>query len=336
MSRHLTVSIIIGNHNYGRFLGEAIESALSQSYSGVEVIVVDDGSTDESEHVINRYSYRLRAIFKKNGGQASALNAGYAVSTGSVVFFLDADDVLLPTATEAVAEAWADGMARAQFPLEMIDAAGRPLGRQIGGCVLPSATAGPFGVSSPTSGNAFSRMALDRIMPIPEDWRICADSYLTAASSLLGDVLQLERSLGKYRVHGENNVAGITMGLPELRRSIDLQLKLHEFLRRIASDQIGSLESWLGAYPQHWVARIQSLRESPSDHPWPDSLPSLIQRAISATWRQPYWNVRRKLAYTVLAACYGFAPAGAVRALKQVEGRARQATFWGVLGNLER
>src|SRR5437764_1069566 len=88
------VSVIINNYNYGRFLAEAIESALSQTLPATEVIVVDDGSTDNSPEVIGRYEGRIRSIMKSNGGQASALNAGFGASSGDVVIFLDADDVL--------------------------------------------------------------------------------------------------------------------------------------------------------------------------------------------------------------------------------------------------
>ena len=70
------VSIVIDNFNYARFVGAAIDSALAQSYAPVEVVVVDDGSTDHSREVISSYADRVSAIFKPNGGHASAFNAG--------------------------------------------------------------------------------------------------------------------------------------------------------------------------------------------------------------------------------------------------------------------
>ena len=72
----LCVSIIISNYNYGRFLSAAIDSALAQTYQTVEVIVVDDGSTDNSREVIESYGDRITALFQKNGKQAAALNYG--------------------------------------------------------------------------------------------------------------------------------------------------------------------------------------------------------------------------------------------------------------------
>src|ERR1700719_288784 len=86
------VSIIIPNYNYARYLRIAIDSALAQTYAPVEVIVVDDGSTDNSREVIESYGDRITPIIKTNGGHGSALNAGYAASRGEIVIFLDADD----------------------------------------------------------------------------------------------------------------------------------------------------------------------------------------------------------------------------------------------------
>src|SRR5215213_900396 len=90
------VSVIIDNYNYGRFLREAIDSALGQTYPRVEVIVVDDGSTDDSRAVIAAYGDRVVPVLKENGGQASAFNAGFAASRGELICFLDADDTFMP------------------------------------------------------------------------------------------------------------------------------------------------------------------------------------------------------------------------------------------------
>jgi glycosyltransferase involved in cell wall biosynthesis len=93
-------SVIVNNYNYGRFVQEAIDSALDQSYPLTEVIVVDDGSTDQSREIIARYGDRIIPVFKENGGQASAFNAGFRASRGQVIAFLDADDALFPNVIE--------------------------------------------------------------------------------------------------------------------------------------------------------------------------------------------------------------------------------------------
>ena len=96
------VSVLMGNYNYGRYIGEALDSVLRQTYSNFEVIVCDDGSTDDSREVVARYcdrDTRIRMVVKENGGLASALNAAYAASRGEIICLLDADDVFLPSET---------------------------------------------------------------------------------------------------------------------------------------------------------------------------------------------------------------------------------------------
>src|SRR5256886_12063249 len=98
------VSILINNYNYGRFLREAIDSALRQTYTNTEVIVVDDGSTDDSRPIIAGYGSRIVPVLKENGGQASAFNAGFAVSKGQWICFLDSDDFFAPAKAQAIAD----------------------------------------------------------------------------------------------------------------------------------------------------------------------------------------------------------------------------------------
>jgi len=99
-------SIIVNNYNYARFLREAVDSALDQTYRNTEVIVVDDGSTDGSREIIASYGDRIIPVLKENGGQNSALNAGFSLSRGDVILFLDSDDVLFPTAARTAIEAF--------------------------------------------------------------------------------------------------------------------------------------------------------------------------------------------------------------------------------------
>jgi len=93
------VSVIITSYNQARFLGDAIESVLTQTYSQFEIIVVDDGSTDNALEVVARYP-RPRYIRQDNQGLSAARNTGLRESNGPYVVFLDADDRLLPIALE--------------------------------------------------------------------------------------------------------------------------------------------------------------------------------------------------------------------------------------------
>jgi glycosyltransferase involved in cell wall biosynthesis len=99
------VSIVIPCFRQARFLGAAVESALGQSYPAVEVIVVDDGSDDDTPQVAESFGPRIRHLRRPNGGPAAARNSGIAVASGQYLLFLDADDILHPNAVEWLVQA---------------------------------------------------------------------------------------------------------------------------------------------------------------------------------------------------------------------------------------
>ena len=100
----MRASLIIPTFNHARFVGAAIDSALAQTVSAFEVIVVDDGSTDETPAVLARYAGRVRVLRQENRGLSAARNAGLAAAHGTFVSFLDADDVMAPTKLTAQLE----------------------------------------------------------------------------------------------------------------------------------------------------------------------------------------------------------------------------------------
>lgn len=218
MSAPPLASVVINNYNYARYLGEAIESALAQVYPHTEVVVVDDGSTDGSREVIRRFGERVRPVLKPNGGQASALNAGFRASRGEVVLFLDADDLLDPTAVAEAVLRFADpAVVKVHWPLRGVDDRGRLTGETIPGEPLPEGDMreevwreGPTAcISAPTSGNAWSRRFLERVFPIPEaEYGLCADTYLFALAPAFGVVRAHPMPLASYRLHGANNYWG--------------------------------------------------------------------------------------------------------------------------------
>lgn len=96
------VSVLVKNYNCEAYLKQAIDSVLSQTYENIEVIAIDDGSTDRSRELIDSYGDKVVKVYKENGGEASALNAGFSASSGDIVCILDSDDFFCP---EKVAEA---------------------------------------------------------------------------------------------------------------------------------------------------------------------------------------------------------------------------------------
>lgn len=211
------VSIVVNNFNYGRFLARAVESALTQTYENVEVIVVDDGSTDDSRSILQSFKDRARILLKENSGQAGAFNVGIQAARGVYTLLLDSDDYLLPEAVATCVEKFPLGYSRVYYRLQTVDSSGAVLNaggdvghfREFEGDVFKAIERGepPF-FSVPTSGNFFATDKLKAVLPIPEDeYRICADSFLLVKSSLAGGVKSIDQVLGAYRVHTGNNFA---------------------------------------------------------------------------------------------------------------------------------
>ena len=207
------VSIVITSYNYGRYLHDTIGSVLNQTYAASEVIVVDDGSTDNSREVIECFGNRIKAVFKQNGGQASAMNAAMSISHGDAVCFVDSDDLLFPTAIERAMEFLSRGVVKVHWPLQAIDEKGAPTGAIMhehdlaqGDLRESVIRSGPDGyVWQSTSGNVWSRDFLEAIGPIPEDAFVFGpDVFLSALAPFYGSIARIEEPQGAYRLHGSN------------------------------------------------------------------------------------------------------------------------------------
>jgi glycosyltransferase involved in cell wall biosynthesis len=100
-SPEITFSVIIPNFNNGDTLGRAIASVLSQTFPAMEIIVIDDGSTDHSAQVAAQFGDRVRYVYRENAGVSAARNHGAKLATGKWLAFLDADDTYMPNRLEA-------------------------------------------------------------------------------------------------------------------------------------------------------------------------------------------------------------------------------------------
>lgn len=212
----MLVSVIITNHNYGAFLADAIDSALRQSHADLEVIVVDDGSSDESRDVLARYAGRVQCVLRQHAGQMASTNAGFAQSRGDVVILLDADDVLfLDTVARHVAALEDPEVVKSQGYLQIVDGRGEPGPGRVPVLLSPGGdyrrrflSHGPFAYQAAfTSGSAWRRAVLDALMPLPERRHgfVGPDGYLAAVDAMFGRIAVVPGFVGRYRVHGSNS-----------------------------------------------------------------------------------------------------------------------------------
>lgn len=231
----LGVSIIIVNYNMARYVGAAIDSALAQTHPVLEVIAVDDGSTDDSSNVISSYADRVRIVlFEENRGQVAALCRAWPLARHPVIVFLDSDDLLLPHAAARLAATFAATMARVQFCLQTIDDAGRPLDhvapkypshldtKTIRSELLRTG-------SSPAaqgSGNAYAKWMLEKVerdngFEMPAEKRMAMDAAMEVNAAFYGEVLTLREPLGCYRIHASNVTGHLTVSHRRFIRTID-------------------------------------------------------------------------------------------------------------------
>ena len=208
------VSIILCNYKYGRYLTKAIDSVLCQTYANFELIIVDDGSTDDSREIIARYEDpRMEIVLQENLGQAAALNAGFARANGGLVAFLDSDDWWKREKLEVMIgwDRFLQGdYAVLQHGLDIWDNGNTNPYKMIlpvGDCFAEMQRSGRFDFFVPTSGLFFRKAVLDQIFPIPIVFRIAADAYLTRTAFVFGNVYSIPNSLGFYRKH-ENAIYG--------------------------------------------------------------------------------------------------------------------------------
>jgi glycosyltransferase involved in cell wall biosynthesis len=213
-------SIVINNYNYASFLKGAIESALDQTYPHIEIVVVDDGSSDGSREIIASYADRVVSVLKENGGQASALNAGVSACRGEILCFLDSDDYFYPDKVAQVVDFFCShGMNSKPMLLHHSVAVKNLAGDDLPGSFLArrlhqspmnlydSAKRYRFleYLGGPTTGISINRMLADKLFPIPEKGvRVSADDFIVYGSFLIADAYSMNKRLSAYRLHGSN------------------------------------------------------------------------------------------------------------------------------------
>jgi glycosyltransferase involved in cell wall biosynthesis len=224
------VSVLIANHNYERFVVEAVESALAQTYARLEVVVVDDASTDGSVDLLRRtFGERIRVVaLADNVGQVRAIEAGLGHVSGDIVCLLDADDRWQPQKVERVVSEFArrPELVQVSHGLRSIDADGRRVrGRRRSSSRIGLARRMPLNDGdvraqlfrwnrygyAVTSGLSYPRWVLEEMTPMPERFEgrsTYFDTWSTVAAAFLGPVGSIDAPLMDYRVHGANAAGG--------------------------------------------------------------------------------------------------------------------------------
>lgn len=220
------VSVVVTNYNYSRFIKGAVESVLNQTYQNFEIVVCDDGSTDESPKILKKLSSsdgRIKTIFKENGGHASALNAALEQAKGDIVTFLDADDEWYSNRLKAVVDTFfaEPEVGVVVHHLRVEEETGKCIlpfyPRELDkGWLLPKALRGEQINLPPSSAIALHKTVCELIFPLPSSFRSWADRLLVERASFISRVAAINTVLGIYRQHRSNLTGYAGPSSPEI------------------------------------------------------------------------------------------------------------------------
>lgn len=196
------VSIVIPAYNHGSYLAEAVNSVLAQDYAPLELIVLDDGSTDDTPAVLARIKGDFVWERQANMGQARTLAKGWAMARGSILGYLSADDTLAPDAVRAAVTALAtDSQAVATYcDYHLIDPQSRTV-RLVEAPAYDYRSMFTDVVCPPGPGAFFRRDAYERAGPWAAGLRQMPDYDFWLRLGLQGHFIHIERALAGYRVH---------------------------------------------------------------------------------------------------------------------------------------
>ncbi len=291
------VSVLVANYNYERYVCRAIESLQRQCWRRWEAVICDDGSRDGSVEAIARYvarDSRVRLVRQENGGMASALNRAAAEANGDLVALLDSDDEYMPGRLAAVVARFRDRPEAGVVchPLRTI----RPDGGVIKPChprslaegwLAPGMLEGVEPALPPCSGLTFRREVAQRVFPLPERFRRCADKVAQDRAALLAPVASIGEPLALYRIHGAN-LTGLSG--PVTREALRANMA---FLEQLWADRAGFIRAWHGfeADPTPWrevesahfflAARLMGMEGDARIQP----------ASIPSVWRRNAWRM---------------------------------------------
>jgi glycosyltransferase involved in cell wall biosynthesis len=314
------LSIVVSSYNYGRYLRQAIDSALAQICDRLQVIAVDDGSTDDSHDIIKSYGDRIEPLFQQNQGQIVACTAGLKLCRHDLVIFLDSDDYLWPEAASEILALWTPETVKVQYALQAVGVDGREVHT-----IFPKYPHGltpetiraelfrsGFYPATTTSGTAFSRDFLNKVMPIPKDYRCDIDDALNVAAPLHGDVMTLRKPLGCYRVHDRNTSAHAELSAKRFERYVRDFEERQRYLRDSCQAMgVPLADDLIKNDLTYWESKLAAAVVTPGANRlrllWPTvgaALRSILdpgQRAMHALWAAGLALAPRSVAHHLLA-----------------------------------
>ncbi len=276
MSNHPPlVSVIIPNYNYVSYVSEAIDSVLAQDYPNLEIIVVDDGSSDNSRSVIESYGGDVKGVFQQNQGVAATRNNGVAACNGEFVAFLDADDAWMPTKLSRQIEKFADAhVGLVHVGVAEIDGSGAVVGENIAGregkvahdllLLRPVILGGGSGVM--IRRRIFDEIGgFDTRLSTSADWEL----YYRIASRC--EVAFVPEALVRYRFHGSNMHNNIEAMEHDVRIGFAKAFEDDSAdVRAIKSEAVGSFHTMLAGSYFHQAKYIK-----------------FVNHAIASIWHRP-------------------------------------------------
>lgn len=292
-------SVLVNNFNYARFLPETLASVAAQTLAPHEIIVVDDGSSDESIAVLESLRAtvpNLRVHPQSNGGQLSAMRSGIRLATGDWCMFLDADDTWEPGHLAVAARALAASPEAGAYYSGHRETLGPPVFRS----KWPAGLGGPFrALVSATGvriGTITSTIALRKdhadalsalVAEFEPDWRIRADDVFLFGAAFAGSLFLHEPSpTVRYRIHGANSYAHGDHAEKEAAYRVRLG-RLFDHLRRHA-----------GIDPSaHFELLVNEFRATPPRR----RSHEVVRRYRRAIYRQPASFLRRLQAVLEIA-----------------------------------
>lgn len=249
------ISILIPNYNYARYIGEALDSVLEQTYPHFEAIVYDDGSKDNSCDIIKSYAEkdsRIKLISKENGGVAKALNVAYNNSKGQIICILDADDIWMNNKLEKVLELYTSDP-QCGFAIHNvieIDGQGNFIKTTPKYKHLASGWMGQVSLKNggfvydipPASALSIRREVAEKIFPLNKAFTRNADSLIYRFAPFITVIGAQKEALSKFRLHGSNTTSQTILTVDMLEREQTTFDRVYQeqkqFLTNVYGEQI--------------------------------------------------------------------------------------------------